>query len=280
VIYRYRVVVLSACVGAIPALALGPGGCSSDAPLGPLFFDASAESAAPDPTSDAAADGADATTNVPFDAAEAGPPDVMDDGMAQDGEASVDPFAPEGGPMSEEGPAGNPGDGGPDAPVDASGDGGLTPTEQALYNIDPTCLACALANDALTVTGGDGSNCEEKLDSTLAMAAVDQFDPAASANCIATLTCALTTGCAAADTGDTTPCLCGTVDDVTCSSDTGSTVLKGNCTADYYAGYGTMDVTQFVSSFYDPNTSPGSANNLVYALSGVCLSCFPTGGDH
>jgi hypothetical protein len=271
--HRYRVVLLFAWVGAVPVMARGLGGCSSDAPIGPLFFDASADSVGPEPPSDAALapDGSDATIPAPSDAGDAG---VTDDRMPL-----IDQFAPEGGPMSEEGPAGNPADGGPDAEADASGDGGLTPTEQVLYNIDPTCLSCALANFALDPTGGEGSNCEVKLDTTLAMEAVDQFDPTAAANCIATLTCALTTGCAGSESGDVTPCLCGTVDGGTCLNNTGNTVLNGPCTADYYAGYGTMDVTSFASSLHDPNTSPGSANNLVYALSDVCFSCFPAGGD-
>jgi hypothetical protein len=169
--------------------------------------------------------------------AETGPADAQDAGLA-DGEAGP----PEGGSLLIE-----------------AGDGSvgpLTPTEQLLYNISPDCLSCALTNDLLDVSGS-GANCEQA------------FDTSDANICLATLTCVLHSGCDA--TGDSTSCLCGTVDAGACYVDTGGTPLNGPCAQDYYAAYGTHDVTQFVNLLDDVSTSAGSADWLATLIAYECL---------
>jgi hypothetical protein len=254
--HRCRLVVLAAWVGALPVLGGPVVGCSGDSGAAPSavsgdasFFEAGIDaSRAPDAEA-AGTDASDATIQNN----EHGSPDATFDSGGDEVADLTDGAVDEGAPASTD--AGPPADGG-----DVDG-GGLTPTDQILDNIAPDCLSCALANDLLDPTG-IGSNCEQAFDA-----------PASAANCLATLTCMLSSGCGA--TGDTTPCLCGALDVDTCNADDGGTPLYGPCTSDYYSGYGTTDVTQFEDRLGDTTTSPGSASNLVGLLSSFgCDACF------
>jgi len=258
--HRYRLVVLAAWVGAMPVLGRAVVACSGDsgAAIPHILADASLFEASVDVSQDPDASGPEAAAADASDATIQN--NRLPDGALDSGGDAVD--LTDGG-VDEGGP--DAGDAATDAGLLADGgatDGGdLTPTEQILDNIAPDCLSCAQANDLLD-PAGIGSNCEQDFDA-----------PGSAANCLATLTCMLSSGCGA--TGDTTPCLCGAVDVDTCTADDGGTTLYGACASDYYDGYGTTDVAQFADRLGDTTTSPGSASNLVGLLSASgCDACF------
>jgi hypothetical protein len=272
---RYRLLIVIACAAAAPLLGRGLMGCSSSTPLGSAA-DASND-VAQEPAVDGASapDGSDATTGPGTDGGDGA---AADEAAVPDGGAP-DQDAPDGQALDAQadGPGPEAGatlDGGADAALDGGtdgGDGGLSPTAQALYNISPSCLDCAVDGGAFDLTN-TGSDCEERLDENVGY--IHAFQPTEAANCLDTLHCELTANCDT--TGDPTTCLCGTVDPNVCFNDTGTTTLNGPCTQDYYDGFGTMDVTQFSSSFSDPTYPPGSATNLVAVLvNNNCTTCFP-----
>ncbi len=236
---------------------------------------------------DAAADGVDG--NAPFDASDGGDSSPTDDGGDADGspseagpdasDASDGADASDGGDASDapsdasdggdasdapsdasDGPSDAPMDASSDAPDGEGGDDSLTPTEQVLYGVSPSLEACAATGGLLDPSVG-GSNCEEGTPG-------ETFSASQSSQCLSVLTCVLSSGC---DLTSTPPqCLCGTVDGTTCKNDTGAVTLDGPCAEVYYASFGTMDVTQFFDSFYDPSTPAGSADALVSVLGELC----------
>jgi hypothetical protein len=137
-------------------------------------------------------------------------------------------------------------------------------TQRLLFGRAPSCLACAInQNSCLGVDGGDDLTC-------------DVFAGDQKAACLAQLSCILATSPLCGVTAKKPTCLCGASTVATCEADAGAV---GACASQYFAAFGTHDVTTIVSpvNFLSGDQPGGVANLLVQCLDfafGPCSSCF------